>query len=95
MAELRCQLQEAEVDVALAEAAATIHGVQSPGETDACLGPILMVEVECEGTPTKALVDTGSPVTIVSLKFLINALARQRAPEQSSTDWRKEVESRL
>ena len=35
------------------------------------------MEVELEGSPVKALIDTGSPVIIVSLSFLINALAKQ------------------
>ena len=53
------------------------------------------VDVELEGTSTKALIDTGSPVTIVSLKFLVNALAKQRPPHQSPSNWRAEVEKRL
>ena len=95
VAELRHQLQETEVDVALTESAVTMHNVQSSGTNDACLSPVLTVEVEGEGTSTKAIVDTGSPVTIVSLTFLVNALARQQPPKQTLLDWRKEVEKHL
>ena len=77
VAELRHQLQKVEVDVALTESAVTMYGALSSGTNDACLGPVLTVEVECEGTSIKALVDTRSPVMIVSLRFLVNALARQ------------------
>ena len=39
------------------------------------MGPIPTVEIEVEGTPAMAIVDTVSPVTIVSLKLLVKALA--------------------
>ena len=38
------------------------------------LGPTLAVKVCVEGQPTKALLDTGSPVSIVSIEFLLHAL---------------------
>ena len=44
------------------------------------LGPTLTIEVKLEGIPVKALVKTGSPSTIMSLKFLINALVNRRNP---------------
>ena len=40
-------------------------------ESDAPLGPVLTTKVELEGSRVTALIDTGSPVTVVSLKFLI------------------------
>ena len=43
----------------------------------------------------KALLDTGSPVTIVSLKFLVDALARKRPTAQSPAEWRTSIETRL
>jgi len=36
-----------------------------------------------EGVETEALLDTGSPVTIVSLPFLLEALAKQKREEPS------------
>lgn len=55
----------------------------------------MTVDVSLEGTTTNALVDTGYPMTIVSLKFLINAIAKQHPPHQSPSDWRAEVEKWL
>ena len=56
----------------------TLHGVKSAA-TDvqaAVLGPTSTTTVLVEGTPTKVLLDTGSPVTIVSLDFLVKALTQ-------------------
>ena len=61
------QLHEAKIDVALIEATVTMHNVQPQVSTDVRLGPAATVDVLFEGTSTKALIDTGSPVTIVSL----------------------------
>ena len=92
---LRQQLQDAEIDAALSEAAATMDTVTPGKGTCTRLGRVLTVEVELEGTPVKALLDTGSPVTIVSLKFLMDALSRQRQSGQDPAEWRASVERRL
>ena len=46
----------------------------SENEDGSSLGPTLAVEVYVEGQPTKALLDTGSPVSIISIEFLLQAL---------------------
>ena len=51
--------------------------------------------MKLEGVHVKALVDTASPSTIVSLKFVINALAKQRKPDELPAQWRKRVEKRF
>lgn len=96
VAELRRKLREAEVEEALTEVVATLHGV-SPKEVDhnVCLGPTITALVTFEGTPVRASLDTGSPVTIVSLGFALGAMAKQRNPSQTPTDWEEEVKSRL
>ena len=43
----------------------------------------MTAEVELEGTPVKAVIDTGSPVTIVSFAFLIDTLIQSRPPSQT------------
>ena len=43
----------------------------------------------------KALVDTGSPATIVGLKFALKVLATQRRPGQSPQEWTDYVQSRM
>ncbi len=42
-----------------------------------------------------ALLDTGSPVSIVSLEFLLDVLAKRGLEGQSPEEWRQEVEKRL
>jgi hypothetical protein len=54
-----------------------------------------MSKVQLEGCPVDALLDTGSPASIVSLEFLLEALAKQRKLDESPQQWRKRVEKRL
>ena len=77
MADFKRQLHEAEIDVALSEATVTMYNAQPQVSTDAWAWCMATVDVLFEGTSTKALVHTGSPVTIVSLKFLVSALGKQ------------------
>ena len=94
--ELRRQLQVAEVEEALTAVTATLHGIRPhQGGDKAVLGPTVVGEVELEGTPVQALIDTGSPVTIASLEWLLGALAKQRPTNQVPEAWEKEVRARL
>ena len=96
IAELRRQLQEAEVEETMAEVVAMMHVLQ-PGEQEnrVPLGPTLTAEVKFEGRPVQALLDTGSPVTIVSLEFLLQTLAKQRPASQTVAEWQVAVKARL
>ena len=68
VADLKRQLQTAELQEALLSKTATINGLWSAEKNrDPSLGPTISAKVVLEGRPTKALVDTGSPVTIVSI----------------------------
>ena len=51
--------------------------------------------MEFEGFKTLALLDTGSPVTIVSLEFAVKALVKKRPEGQQVEEWKKEVRARL
>ena len=95
--DLRRQLQEAEVELALEKQSATMRGVtcDEPGSETVQLGPTVYADLELEGCRVKALVDTGSPATIVSLDFLLNSLAKGRAREQTPTGWKLEVKHRI
>ena len=86
--------REAEINKVLDNAMTTMHTVTT-SQSDAHLGPTLTAKVKLEGVPINALVDTGSPTTIVSLKFLIDALAKQKKSDESPAQWRKRVEQRL
>ncbi|XP_065888471.1 uncharacterized protein [Dysidea avara] len=59
------------------------------------LGPTLTGLVEVEGVALEALLDTGSPVTIIQLEALLQILAEQQSPNQTSIEWRAAVETRL
>ena len=97
MVSQRSDTQENSVlDSALNTITATMHGLTSANQKPGLkLGPTLTTEVEIEGVPVQALLDTGSPATIVSLNLLLEVLASQRPKSQSPTDWRAEVEKRL
>ena len=58
-------------------------------------GPVLTAEVSVEGEIIEALLDTGSPVTIIQLEALLEILANQRHPDQTRSEWRTTTESRL
>ena len=54
-----------------------MHVLTTGGEPEGpTLGPTVLVNVLLEGHPVKALVDTGSPITIVSIECLLDVLAK-------------------
>ena len=59
------------------------------------LGPTITAEVVIEGVSVSALLDTGSPVSIISLEFIVNVLAKQRTQDQTPQEWRASVKKRL
>ena len=94
--DLKRQLQTAELQEALLSNTATINELWSAEKKrDPSLGPTISVEVVLEGRPIKALVDTGSPVTTVSIDCLMEALFERRTTTQSPENWRKEVTSKI
>ena len=96
VASLRKELQAAEMEEAMTEKSTTLHVLEPHGSADGpVLGPTLFVDVMLEGQPVKALVDTGSPITTVFVKCLLDTLEKLRTPGQSVEEWRKGVESRL
>ena len=82
----RSQLWDAELDQALTDISTTMHTITlQESDVAAQLGPTLTSEIQFEGCPVKALLDTGSPSTIVSLEFLLEMLAKQKKPEETPT----------
>ena len=84
------------VDEAVQQVMATMHGIE-PHQTTAraTLGPTPTSEVLLDQVPVCALLDTGSPISIVSLGFLLPAAAKNRPDNQSPDDWRKSSRKRL
>lgn len=52
--------------------------VPASGEWRPWLGPTGFASMAVNGVPTEALVDTGSPATIVSLQFVLQVLQQNR-----------------
>ena len=93
---LQKELQEAEMEKALADTMATMWVLTTEGDQgDAVLGPTLSATVLLEGVPVSALLDTCSPVTNVSMDFLLQALKEQRVAGQSPAEWAQTVRERL
>ena len=73
ISDLKCQLREAELEDELTSVTATMHGIKS-ATISTKLGSTPIAKVQLEGSEAEALLDTGSPVSIISLE----ALAKQR-----------------
>ena len=83
------------IEDAIEQASATLHGIKPESiDSEFQLGPTPTSEVSLEGSPTKALLDSGSPVSIVSLDFFIKACIQNRKAEQSPAEWGEEVKRR-
>ena len=80
------------VEDAVTRVVARMHGIEA-GPTS--LGPVLTSEVEVDGSTAKALLDTGSPVSIISLDYFLQTASAKRPEDQSPADWGKEVRKRL
>ena len=94
---LRRQLQEPEIEVALRKRSATMYGVtpESSNTASVELGQAVYTDIEFEGCRVKALVDTGSPATIVSLNCMLLALAKGRPTNQTPAEWELAVRQHL
>ena len=80
------------VESLLEQVAATMYSITG----ESCgTGPVPTAEVMLEGEPVVALLDTGSPVTLVSLEFLLQVLAKRKPCEQTPEEWKHEVRKRL
>lgn len=66
-----------------------LNTVAAETEAGGHLGPSVLAEVSVNGVPTQALVDTGSPATVISLDFLLGILVKERSKQQTPAEWRK------
>ena len=61
------------------------------GKDAPTLGPTLTTLLTVEDAPVEAMIDTGSPVTVISLEFLLKTVANERPTEQSAEEWMNKV----
>ena len=88
--DLRRKLYEAELAAAVHSTSSIIKNVtlsSNPSKTN--LGPVITSKVEVNGITTEALVDTGSPVTIISLDFAMIVMARERNKYKKVEEWQE------
>ena len=84
------------VGVAVEQVMATMHGIETtPVQGTVTLGPVLRGRVELDSKPVEALIDTGSPISIVSLEFYLQAAAERQKPQQSPANWATDVREKL
>ena len=74
----------------------TMHNIKPTGTPrDATLGPTPTSQIRLDSTLVDALLDTGSPISIVSLEFYLKAAAQNRQPGQTPLEWGEEVRKKL
>ena len=84
------------MDQALDKAAATVFFTTSKTVGNGVqLDSVITSELQIDGEPVKALLDTGSLVTLVSLDVLLQVWGRRKPPDQTPEEWKKEAGKRL
>ena len=95
-AELREQLREVEMQISLEESSDVLHAMSaSQAGPISRLGPSVFAEISVNGVPATALVDTGSPATIISLEFVMRVMLAERKERQSPEQWRADTLKRF
>ena len=92
---LRCALRKAELIAAIEECTTTVHGVVTSEKKSDNLGLTITVSATVNGVPTEALVDTGSPVNILSLMFAMSVLSQEQKQFPSKEEWKVAMSKRL
>ena len=54
-------------------------------------GPTLTAELLVEGQPVTVLLDTGSPMTVLSLNLIVNRWAQLKKEGQTKEQWKEKV----
>ena len=96
IAELRQELHGVELEEAIEVASGVLGVIKTDGaDTRAKLGPTVFAPIAVNGVVAKALVDTGSPATLISLDFILQVFAEQRDPSQTVRQWKEEVRKKF
>ena len=85
--------EDSDVEAVLTQVAVTMHALvsQLSSSNQPILGPTVTAEVVVERGPISVLLNTGSPVSIVSLKSIVHTLAKQRMQDQTPQERRASV----
>lgn len=84
------------MDQARAKMLVRLHGIEASQQPGcAMLGVTPTAEVQLEGVLIKVTSDTGSPVTIIALEYLLATLAKARSGAESLAQWQARVKDRL
>jgi hypothetical protein len=62
-----------------------------PSKGDNTLGPAMYTEVRVNGMPTRALVHTGSPATIISLDHVMKIVTSEVGSQQFDSHWEEKT----
>ena len=82
--------------MAVERASATLNTLTTgEPEQGLVLGPKLRTELLVDGMPATALVDTGSPITIISLSYLLQIWWTQRDKSLPRWKWKEEAVKKL
>ena len=83
------------VEEAVKQVMGMMHNIKPSGTLDTALGPTPTSQITLDNAPVEALLDTGSPISIVSLEFYLKTAAQKRTSSQSPAEWGKEVLKKL
>ena len=95
MAQLRRKLQEMELAAAVTDATVITATTKRLEGQISQLGPTIFAPVRVNQVTTDALIDTGSPTTIISLEFLMSILAKERGPGETPSQWQTRTMTRF
>lgn len=84
------------MDQAITKMLVRLHGVEATQQAEnAVLGVTPTTVVQMKGVPIKVMIDAGSPVTIISLAYLLATLAKGQPNGESLAQWQRRVKDRL
>ena len=63
--------------------------------TEVQLGPAITTDISLEGCPVQALLDTGSPISIVSVEFLLKASLTATSSDQTEENLKDAARKRI
>ena len=94
--DLKKELREAEMQIAVEESSDTLLTVSGDeGGSGTRLGLSVFAEISVNGIPTRTLIDTGSPATIISLQFVMTVMVAEKKDGQTREQWKADTLKKL